>query len=193
MKEREPPMIGHQAAAAAPPGARPVAARPVRDEGDEVWVAGFWRRATAALVDVAVVAPLAVAAVWLASRLAGLELPPLRGAQLDAWLDLLLAGDPAMLGVLGLVAAISAIYLVTFHTLGGRTLGMRLLRLSVIDVHGDPPSALRSLVRTVGYFAAASLGGLGFFWVGFDREKRGLHDWLSGTYVIKPPPERGAR
>jgi uncharacterized RDD family membrane protein YckC len=26
---------------------------------------------------------------------------------------------------------------------------------------------------------------LGFFWVGFDSEKRGLHDWIAGTYVIK--------
>jgi uncharacterized RDD family membrane protein YckC len=26
---------------------------------------------------------------------------------------------------------------------------------------------------------------LGFLWVGFDSEKRGLHDWIAGTYVIK--------
>ena len=27
--------------------------------------------------------------------------------------------------------------------------------------------------------------GLGFIWIAFDSEKRGLHDWLAGTYVVK--------
>jgi uncharacterized RDD family membrane protein YckC len=27
--------------------------------------------------------------------------------------------------------------------------------------------------------------GLGFLWIGFDSEKRGLQDWVSGTYVVK--------
>jgi uncharacterized RDD family membrane protein YckC len=22
-------------------------------------------------------------------------------------------------------------------------------------------------------------------WIGFDREKRGLHDWIADTYVVK--------
>lgn len=173
--------------------ARAAERAPVRDEGQPVWVAGFWRRALAGLVDLAIVAPLAVAAVWLASRLAHLDLPPLHGAKLDAWLDLLLAGDPAMLGVLGLAAAIGAVYLALFQALAGATPGMRLLRLAVIDVYGDPPSALRALVRTAGTFASTALVGLGFLWIAFDREKRGLHDWLSGTYVIKPPPKGPAR
>jgi uncharacterized RDD family membrane protein YckC len=185
MDAREPPMVGHDGAVAS---TSPRPAARAREEGRPVWVAGFWRRAVAGLVDIAIVAPLAVGAVWMASRLAALSLPPLRGAVLDAWLDLLLAGDPAVLGALGLASAIAAVYLVLFQALAGRTAGMRALRLSVIDVYGDPPSALRSIVRTAGYFVAAALGGLGFLWIGFDREKRGLHDWLSGTYVIKSPP-----
>ena len=44
-----------------------------------------------------------------------------------------------------------------------------------------------NLVRPIaapGRPAAATLG-LGFAWIGFDREKRGLHDWLAGTYVVR--------
>jgi uncharacterized RDD family membrane protein YckC len=26
---------------------------------------------------------------------------------------------------------------------------------------------------------------LGFLWIGFDSEKRGLHDWIAGTYVVR--------
>ncbi len=57
----------------------------------------------------------------------------------------------------------------------------------------SPPSSTpvwRAAVRAVGYLVALATGGLGFLWVGFDREKRGLHDWLAGTYVIKSPPGR---
>jgi uncharacterized RDD family membrane protein YckC len=193
MEDREPSMLRPGGALPVPPSARASGglAPPAEREdagGRAVWVAGFWRRALAALVDAAIVGPVALLAVWLAKRLAGLGLPPIRGGKIDAWLDLLLGGDPTMLGVLGLAAGTAAIYLMLFQTLSARTPGMRLLGLTVIDVYGEPPSALRSLLRTTGYFAAAALGGLGFLWIGFDREKRGLHDWLSGTYVIKPPP-----
>jgi uncharacterized RDD family membrane protein YckC len=164
-------------------------ARPSPGEhAPEVWVAGLWRRALAGLADALIVLPAAIAAVWLASRLAGLGLPPLRDARLDTWLDLFLAGDPAVLGAAGLAVAVAAIYVLCFQILHARTLGMRLLGLRIIDVYGERPSALRSLARTAGYLAAAATGGLGFLWIGFDREKRGLHDWLAGTYVVKPPP-----
>jgi uncharacterized RDD family membrane protein YckC len=62
---------------------------------------------------------------------------------------------------------------------------MRTLGLTIVDLYGDPPSVLRSIARTVGYLAAAVTLGLGFLWIGFDRERRGLHDWLSGTHVVK--------
>jgi uncharacterized RDD family membrane protein YckC len=161
---------------------------PARDDAPTVWVAGMWRRLLAALVDAAIVVPAAAAAVWAASRLAGMQLPPVRGGKIDAWLDLVLAGDPAVLGALGLAAAVAAVYLLCFQVLAARTPGMRLLGVRVIDVYGAPPSALRSLARTAGYFVSAATGGLGFLWIGFDREKRGLHDWLAGTYVVKAPP-----
>jgi uncharacterized RDD family membrane protein YckC len=77
------------------------------------------------------------------------------------------------------------IYLLAFHAMAGRTPGMRLLRLRVIDVYGDPPSVIRAVVRTAGYLACFITFSLGFIWIGFDREKRGLHDWLAGTYVIR--------
>ena len=57
-------------------------------------------------------------------------------------------------------------------------------RLRVIDLYGDPPSIARAGGRAAGYLASLATLGLGFLWIGFDSEKRGLHDWLSGTYVV---------
>ena len=39
--------------------------------------------------------------------------------------------------------------------------------------------------RTAGYLAGLATLSLGFLWIGFDAEKRGLHDWIAGTYVIR--------
>ena len=72
--------------------------------------------------------------------------------------------------------------------MAGRTPGMRLLRLRIINPYGEPPGALRALVRTAGYVLSFATLSLGFLWIGFDREKRGLHDWIAGTYVIRSTP-----
>jgi uncharacterized RDD family membrane protein YckC len=154
-------------------------------DGEVVYVAGFWRRALAALCDAAFVLPVALGAVWLAARVAGLALPGARRSGFDTWVDLALAGDAGVWGAAGLALAIAVVYLLVFQATSGRTLGMRLLGLRIVDVYGDTPSVPRVLLRTLGYLASVCTLALGFLWIGFDREKRGLHDWLAGTYVIK--------
>ncbi|HKA90079.1 MAG TPA: RDD family protein [Haliangiales bacterium] len=154
-------------------------------DGEVVYVAGFWRRALAALCDAAFVLPIALGAVWLAGRVAGLGLPGARRSGLDTWVDLALAGDAGVWGAAGLALAIGVVYLLVFQATAARTLGMRILGLRIIDIYGGAPSVPRVLLRTLGYLASAATLALGFLWIGFDREKRGLHDWLAGTYVIK--------
>jgi uncharacterized RDD family membrane protein YckC len=96
-----------------------------------------------------------------------------------------LATDPALVMGLTLVTAIGLTYLLLCHILLGRTLGMRLLGIRIIDVYGDRPSPARCVARCAGYLAGAATLFLGFLWMGFDSEKRGLQDWLAGTYVIR--------
>jgi uncharacterized RDD family membrane protein YckC len=205
MPDREPSILGvppgardgAAAVSSAPvvlPGTRPGTSRqPVaRDDAPVVWAAGFWRRTAAAIFDGLVVSPLLIAVVLSASKLAGLNLPILRRGSIDTWLDLALAGDPAFLGALGLAVAVLAVYLFLFQSLAARTIGMRALGLTIIDLVGAPITPWRAGLRTLGYLACLATLGLGFVWVGFDREKRGLHDWLAGTLVTRRTP-RGAR
>jgi len=149
-----------------------------------VLVAGFWRRFAQAFVDAAIVVPVALLLSWISGKISGLVLPPTRSAGIDYWLDLALAGEPALWGGFLLGAAIATLYLLLFQAMTGRTLGMRLLKVRVIDVYGNPPGALRATLRALGYLACVLTLGLGFVWIAFDREKRGLHDWIAGTYVI---------
>jgi uncharacterized RDD family membrane protein YckC len=150
-----------------------------------VIVAGFWRRLLAGLADTAVVLPVALLLALVAGKISGIAFPPARHAGIDYWLDLALAGDPALWGIVGLVIAIGTLYLVVFQAMMGRTLGMRLLRLRIIDVYGDAPGLARAAIRAGGHLACLATLGLGYVWIGFDREKRGFHDWIAGTYVIR--------
>jgi uncharacterized RDD family membrane protein YckC len=152
---------------------------------DKYYVSGFWKRALAAAIDLAIILPVSLLLCKVAGALTGLSLPSSRVQGLDFWLDLLLAGDGTLIGALGLTLSIASIYSLIFHISMGRTIGMRALKLRIIDVYGDAPSTNRSLARTAGYLLALVTLGLGFIWIAFDSEKRGLQDWLAGTYVVK--------
>ncbi|MBA2544722.1 MAG: RDD family protein [Deltaproteobacteria bacterium] len=152
-----------------------------------VHVVGFWKRAIAACVDLAIVIPTAMLVTFLASKVSGVRLPSekLRLLDIDLWIDLVLATDPAIVMGIVLFVAVGLTYLFVFHLLQGRTLGMRLMKMRVIDVYGDRPSPARCAARCAGYLAGVATLFLGFLWMGFDSEKRGLQDWLAGTYVIR--------
>jgi uncharacterized RDD family membrane protein YckC len=161
--------------------------RPSKREAASVYVAGFWKRLAAAAIDFGIVIPAALVVTWLASKIAGVHLPPsnLHLFDLDLWLDLVIATDPALVMGLVLFVAIGLVYLLVFHIVRGRTLGMQVMQIKVIDVYGDPPSPARCAARIAGYVVSAATLFLGFLWIGFDSEKRGLHDWIAGTYVIR--------
>ena len=195
MSEAEPTLLGRDAAAdaAAPSEERPRPA-PIVDERPRarprpaactVTVVGFWRRLAAALIDAAVIVPVAVLLIALASAVAGIHLPPSRVRGLDFWLDLVLISDPAAVTGIAILLAVAMIYLYVFQATVGQTLGMRVLKLRVIDVYGERPSFARAGLRTAGYLLGFVTLSLGFLWIGFDAEKRGLHDWIAGTYVIR--------
>lgn len=188
--ESAPTKVAKAPAAAATATAREAAApaaRPARREVPTVYVVGFWKRLAAAAIDLAIVIPASLLITLIASKLGGVPLPPsnIRLLDLDMWIDLVLAADGAVVMAMVLSLAIGMIYLLVFQILVGRTLGMRVLKLKIIDVYGDRPSPARCLARCGGYLASVATLFLGFLWMGVDSEKRGLQDWIAGTYVIR--------
>lgn len=152
-----------------------------------VYVRGFWSRGLAALVDLSIITPLALVLGWLAGKLAGVGLPPMNIGLLDIdlWLDLVLAADPGLVMGLVLFCAIGLSYLTLFTILRGQTLGMKVIKARLIDAYGDSPSPRQCLTRVAGTIVGVATLGLGFLWIAFDSEKRGLQDWLAGTYVVR--------
>jgi uncharacterized RDD family membrane protein YckC len=142
------------------------------------------QRAAAGALDLLILLPIVIVLVWITSKLTGAR-PPTGRTSLDFWLDLLLTSDPWVLSALVVTVSTVLLYLFVFQATAAQTPGMRVLRLRVIDVYGDPPSYPRAGLRTAGYLASVATLFLGFWWIAFDAEKRGLHDWIAGTYVIR--------
>jgi len=83
--------------------------------------------------------------------------------------------------------AIVTLFFCGFWAHGGQTLGMRAWRIRVVGQDGTPLSWPRAVLR----FAAGVLAllplGLGLWWGLFDAQRRGWHDRLTNTRVVRVP------
>jgi uncharacterized RDD family membrane protein YckC len=100
-------------------------------------------------------------------------------------------GDTGVAGVLvlGVLAAfiIGIGYFPWFWARGGQTPGMRLFGLRVVrDRDGGPVGAGQAILRLIGYWVNGIVLYIGFIWVFVDDRRRGWHDLIAGTVVIKP-------
>jgi uncharacterized RDD family membrane protein YckC len=98
----------------------------------------------------------------------------------------------------GPLAAISGIFFVLFVILltvgyfpffwarSGQTPGMKPFRLYVVrDRDGGPVGLGQAFLRLVGYWINGVVLYIGFIWVFVDARRRGWHDLIAGTVVIK--------
>ena len=69
----------------------------------------------------------------------------------------------------------------------GTTLGGIVLKLQVVRHDGGPLTFLVALVRGLAAAFSAVVFFLGFFWIGWDRDKQGWHDKIAGTVIVKTP------
>jgi uncharacterized RDD family membrane protein YckC len=150
-----------------------------------VQVAGFWRRSCAAVVDLLVLASVFAILATIAALVLRHPLPRIGQIGPDYVVDMAVNGGVAAEAGLAMLAILGFLYFFLFTALRGQTFGKHLMKLRVIDAYGERTSLLRALARTAAYVPSGVLLALGFLWVGFDREKRGLHDWIADTYVVR--------
>lgn len=68
----------------------------------------------------------------------------------------------------------------------GRTFGMRLFSLELIDIEGEEyPTFHQAAVSSSVYLLSLAFCGLGFVTVFFNQEKRAAHDLVSKTIIVK--------
>jgi uncharacterized RDD family membrane protein YckC len=81
------------------------------------------------------------------------------------------------------VFVVSLLYVLGSWLVWGATLGKKLLGLRIVNATGRKPSVGQAIVRYLGYIPS-SFCFLGFLWI-LRSEKRGWHDLMAGTYVVK--------
>lgn len=95
----------------------------------------------------------------------------------------------SMSGIIAITAAFG-IVMFTYMTVGlglrGRTLGMKIFSLEVIDIEeNEYPTFHQAAVRSAVFLLSLPLLGIGFVPVFFNDERRAAHDLLSGTILVR--------
>jgi uncharacterized RDD family membrane protein YckC/type II secretory pathway pseudopilin PulG len=134
--------------------------------------AGFWLRLGAYIVDEVIVGLIMVAVALGLAILLGVGRDPRAIASLGPVVNVIFLFMPFA-------------YSIYFLGKRGYTPGKGFLRLQVIRQDGTGISYGDAAIRTFSYILSSIPLLLGFFWIGFDRNKQGWHDKIAKTQVIK--------
>lgn len=159
--------------------ARKVEPAPVR-------YAGFLMRVAAFLIDGAVLSAFGV-------LLAMAGYTGLRAGMMAVGHTSPIEADETLLTVLTAAwFAMATIYFTVLHRTYGQTIGKSLLGLRVHTIELGEVGYLRALLRTVCYAASSSFLGFGFLLVALTPRKRGWHDFIAGTCVVRLAADEAA-
>jgi len=148
--------------------------------------AGFWWRVLAYFIDYTIVGiPLGIVSLLL---MGGMMVPltrlgpnPSPDEALAAMVPMFGAIAVLSLGGMALHCAYETFFLVKF----GATPGKMVLGLKVVRPDGSGIQIGRAIGRYFSKILSGMILYIGFIMVGFDAEKRGLHDMICDTRVIK--------
>ncbi len=146
--------------------------------------AGLWRRLLAALIDCIIIC---ITILIVKAITAVLPVAILLAAGEDAGNQFLkLTYDSIQFFDMISPIIITWLYSALFESLKTQaTIGKLALRLKVTDLNGSRISFLRASLRYLGKILSALILFVGFIIIAFTKNKQGLHDMISGTYVIK--------
>ena len=131
--------------------------------------AGFWIRFVAYIIDSLVLFGALSLIFGLAAASGGGE-----AAATDEFTPLDLAG-----------LFVGAAYYTATIAIWGTTAGKRLFGLYVVRPDGSRVGVARAFGRYLAYIPSALLLLAGFIMIGVRRDKRGLHDLIAGTVVVR--------
>lgn len=163
-------------AESAPASSRPRSwpKNPRRASAREEEAAGFGIRAVAAIIDGLIVGIPMLLVTLLVSMV---SMSSETGASAMSAVGLFISLVFPLLGFA---------YYVFFWGLHEATPGKSLLGLTVQSVDGESPIGLgRAAVRALGYLVSGAVFGIGFLMIAFSDDKRGLHDRIAGTRVMR--------
>ena len=88
--------------------------------------------------------------------------------------------------ILLVVLIVATAYFPWYWSRGGATPGMKRFDLRVVDDQtGGPIGGGKAILRLVGMWVSSVVFYLGFAWILIDSRRRGWHDLIAGTIVVK--------
>jgi uncharacterized RDD family membrane protein YckC len=156
-------------------------AAPVASGGQTTY-GGFWIRVVARLLDGLVVGiPFAILFGIIAVAFGASANSSNQGTQQAG--TAIFGGAFVLLYLIAIV--VSVVYWIYFWGSSGQTIGMRVLRLRVVDADNGAPigygrAAIRFLMSIINSLACY----IGWIWVAFDARKQGWHDKVANSVVI---------
>ena len=89
------------------------------------------------------------------------------------------------LGAFMLQLFLGAVYSIAFWVGQGATPGKMAVGIKVVMANGEPIEVGAACLRYFGYWLSGLILGIGYLMIALSAEKRGLHDNIAGTIVIK--------
>ena len=83
------------------------------------------------------------------------------------------------------LATAGGVYFVWQWVRGGQTLAMKTWRLRLVSANADAVTVRQAIVRYVAAVIGLLLGGVGFLWALWDRDRQFLHDRIAKTRLIR--------
>ena len=136
--------------------------------------AGFWVRVAATLVDALLLYVFNVAIAMLCGQ-GLLRAMGFNGTDFNA--------QEGMLPLIQLITG--TLYEIILVGKYGATLGKMALKIQVVNADGSKLSYAKSTGRCLASYLSALICCVGYILVAFDDQKRGLHDHLCGTRVVR--------
>jgi uncharacterized RDD family membrane protein YckC len=119
-------------------------------------------------------------------------------ARVGAWiLDCIIIGLPAgalqyglalvtgMPSMMYIVSGATVILWIYFEGVHGGTPGKLILDMRVVNEKGEYIGMPLAFLRYIGRLISGLILGIGFFMIGWDEKKQGLHDKIAKTYVVR--------
>lgn len=156
---------------------RPAAEKPTPSIREPQW-GGFFRRTWAFVLDIVVIAVLSIVMSFMCY--VGYKVGLSAHGRALTWEQ----STPLLVLLTWAALGLATGYFVIFHGGGGKTIGKWLLGLRVVGAERSTITYRRAFLRWLGMVAFAPVL-LGFLWILWSREKRGWHDFLARTWVIR--------
>jgi uncharacterized RDD family membrane protein YckC len=130
--------------------------------------AGFWIRAGALVIDVALFGLVQSSLKFVATRVWGVDVDD---------------SSVFKLTIVIFTVAFAGLYVTLLHATAGQTIGKLLVGARVVLGDGERVPVGVALLRFFAYFVSSATLGFGYLMAGLRHDKRALHDLIAGTRV----------